>query len=397
MPIQQCSISQHAARHIWIHAQKLDTKAPFGGGPEAVAQAITHLGYVQIDTINVIERCHHHILYNRIPTYKRTDLHTALSDHKSIFEYWTHALSFVPTAHFEHFAASMKAHRNDPTAWSAGCDPAKLRAILRRIKREGPLSIADIKDDELVEKSHAWGSRKPSKRALQEAFYNGQVVISERRGMLKFYELTARHFGWDRFPRAARQADTYAYLLDRALTSQGLVCLNSICYLNARQKPAINKLIEQRVRAKQLVPVTIDGFEGVQHWATPQVLEQVHAPDFERAQILSPFDPLIIQRKRTSALFNYDHIFEVYVPKEKRKFGYFTLPVLMGDEIVAAIDLKADRKNQNLLIQAWHWVGQGNAQAHQSIINTALDEFSAFQFGTQLPIQKRRPLDAVFS
>ncbi|WP_395818123.1 DNA glycosylase AlkZ-like family protein, partial [Devosia sp.] len=90
-------ISQAAARRIWLHAQRLDTRTPFGDGPEATRLAVEHLGYVQIDTINVTERCHHHILFSRIPDYRRSDLIAAQSADKSVFEYWTHALSYVPT------------------------------------------------------------------------------------------------------------------------------------------------------------------------------------------------------------------------------------------------------------------------------------------------------------
>ena len=97
--------------------------------------------------------------------------------------------------------------------------------------------------------------------------------------------------------------------------------------------------------------------------------------------ILSPFDPLIIQRRRLSLFFGYDHIFEAYVPKAKRKFGYFTLPVLYGDEIVAALDLKADRAARKLLIQSWTWVGRGAARPHKKLIEAELDRFAAFQFG----------------
>jgi uncharacterized protein YcaQ len=373
-------ISRQQARQIWIAAQRLDENAPFGSGAEAVKQAIAHLGYVQIDTINVIERCHHHILFNRIPAYARSDLHEALSDRKSIFEYWTHALSFLPVEAFPYFVADMKAHRKDPGRFHTASDPKGLRKILKRIRDEGPLAISDIKDDVLVEKAHLWASKKPSKRALETAFYNGQVAISKRQGMLKTYELTERHFGWERLPKPSSATATIAYLLDRTLKAQGVVSLDSICYLNARHKPAVRKLIGTRLRKKELVPVIIEGAETIEHWAQPEMLE---ASAFDRpplTHILSPFDPLIIQRARTSALFDYDHLFEAYVPPAKRKMGYFTLPVLHADEIIAALDLKADRTEQSLLIQAWHWVGNGNEKEHQAIVENALDRFAAFQF-----------------
>jgi uncharacterized protein YcaQ len=184
------------ARHIWLRAQRLDTVAPFGDGPEATAAAVEHLGYVQIDTINVIERCHHHILWNRIPTYRRADLRQAQSVDKSVFEYWTHALSYIPAKDFRFFIAAMKRHRRDGHKWFASVSTADLRKVMTLIRKDGALTIRDIEDDVLVEKEHLWASRKPSKRALQLAFYTGALTISERNGMLKTYDLMERHFGW---------------------------------------------------------------------------------------------------------------------------------------------------------------------------------------------------------
>ena len=106
-------LTKAQARRIWLHAQRLDSAAPFGDGPEATRAAVEHLGYVQIDTINVIERCHHHILYTRIPAYRREHLRQAQSVDKSVFEYWTHALSYVPTQDLRFFVAAMKRHRRE--------------------------------------------------------------------------------------------------------------------------------------------------------------------------------------------------------------------------------------------------------------------------------------------
>ena len=101
------------ARQIWLHAQRLDERIPFGEGAQAVADAVAHLGYVQIDTINVIERCHHHILFSRIPAYRRADLRQAQSVDKSVVEYWTHALSYAPASDFRFFLPAMREHRRE--------------------------------------------------------------------------------------------------------------------------------------------------------------------------------------------------------------------------------------------------------------------------------------------
>ncbi len=373
------------ARRIWLQAQRLDTPAPFGEGPQATAAAVAHLGYVQIDTINVIERCHHHILSSRIPAYRRADLRQAQSVDKSVFEYWTHALSYVPARDFRFFLPAMKQHKREGHKWYASVKPADLRKVMRLLRRDGALTIRDIEDDVLTEKEHLWQSRKPSKRALQLAFYTGAVTISERNGMLKTYELMERHFGWNNPPKPASASEATAYLLDRGLRSQGIVSLDSICHLDAPSKPAVRRLIEARVRRKELVLVAVEGAGKQEHWAPPEALESAGEGASGLVHILSPFDPLIIQRKRTELFFGYGHRFEAYVPKEKRLFGYFALPVLVGDEIVAAIDLKTDRQNRKLLMQKWSWVGKSKAakgdarKALKRRIEEELDRFERFQ------------------
>jgi uncharacterized protein YcaQ len=367
-------------KRIWLRAQRLTAPAPFGDGPEATRAAIEHLGYVQIDTINVIERSHHHVLWSRIPAYRREDLNQAQSADKSVFEYWTHALSYVPTSDLRFFIAEMRRHRREGHKWFSTVSKADLRKVLTLIRKNGALTIRDIDDDVPVEKHHPWASRKPSKRALQLAFYCGVLTISQRQGMLKTYELMERHFGWDKPPKPASARETTAYLLDRALRSQGIVSVDSVCYGDAQSKPAIRQLISSRVRRNELVPVELQGAGKLAHWANPGAIE-TGGPTPDMVHILSPFDPLIIQRKRTHVFFGYEHRFEAYVPKEKRMYGYFALPILVGDDIVAAIDLKTDRKKQELLVQKWTWVGKGSRKTLKSRIEEALHRFERFQLG----------------
>jgi len=383
-PGKSYPLSKREARRLWIGAQRLDVASPFGAGPQAVADAVAHLGYVQIDTINVIERCHHHILWTRIPDYRRADLRQAQSVDKSVFEYWTHALAYVPSADFRFFVSDMRLHRREGHRWFASVKPADTRKVMRLL-RLGALSIRDIEDDVLTEKEHLWASRKPSKRALQLAFYRGEVTISERNGMLKTYQLTGRHFGWNKPPKAASTGEITAYLLDRALRSQGVVSLDSICHLDAPRKKAVRRLIESRMRRGELAAVALEGAGKQEHWIAPEAVERRGESASGLVHILSPFDPLIIQRKRTHLVFDYEHRFEAYVPKEKRKFGYFALPVLVGEDIVAALDLKTDRKKGKLLLQKWNWVGEGKAtsgEARKQLkrrIEEELDRFERFQ------------------
>ena len=376
-PLQLTSVQ---ARRIWLHAQRLDTAEPFGSGPQATLSAVAHLGYLQIDTIFVIERSHHHILYTRIPAYQREHLHQAHSVDKTIFEYWTHALSYVPTESMRFYVRDMRQAHQDwrrRNGWFGTVSDGDLRRMVSRIRKYGALSIRDI-EDEPVEKDYAWASRKPSKRVLELAFYKGLVTISQRAGMLKTYELMTRHFGWDRLPRAATERETLNYLLDRALQSQGIVSVESICHLDAPRKPAIKRLIESRVRRKELIPVQLEGAGQWLHWGRPETLDAIADPTQEQVHILSPFDPLVIQRKRLRLFFDYEHRFEAYVPKHKRVFGYFVCPVLIGDRVVAALDLKTDRVQQKLLVQRWNWIGRAS-RAHRQQVDAALHKFEQFQ------------------
>jgi hypothetical protein len=364
------------ARRIWLHAQSLDTTEPFGAGPQATPAAVAHLGYVQIDTIHVIERCHHHILYTRIPSYRREHLHQAQSRDKTVFEYWTHALSYLPVESLRYHVRQMReweryvVYGNTVTA-------TDMRRMLSRIRRGGAVSIRDLDANTRVEKTHEWASTKPSKKVLEAAFYQGRVTISARSGMVKTYELMSRHFGLERRPVAATPREILEYQLDRALRSQGVVSLESACHLDVPSRTPMLRLITSRVRRKELVPVQLEGADRL-HWARPEAVDTVPTEGGELVHVLSPFDPLIIQRKRLKLFFGYDYRFEAYVPKEKRVYVYFVCPVLIGDRIVAALDLKTDRERGKLLIQQWNWVGK-RSRADRERIEDELGRFETFQ------------------
>jgi uncharacterized protein YcaQ len=285
----------------------------------------------------------------------------------------------VPVRDLRFFVPAMKAHRNDPTRWSAAQSEEGAR-LIRRIRREGALSIRDVDDDVLVEKTHLWASKKPSKGALERAFYDGRLVISERQGMLKTYELAERHFGWKSLPRGATPGQILEYQLDRALRAQGLVSAPSVMHPWKTFGSEMRALVDRRVRRGQLREVRI-GDSTLPHWATPETLDTALAAVEPIVHILSPFDPLVIQRARLKLFFGYEHVFEAYVPKARRQFGYFTLPVLAGDKVVALLDLKTDRAAGKLLIQAWHWLEDGRPRAHKKLIEEELSRFERFQLG----------------
>lgn len=380
-------VSREFARRLWIHRLGLDRDAAFGRGSPGALATIRRLGYAQIDTIHVIERAHHHILWSRDSSYRPADLHRLQSETKEVFEYWTHALSFVPTADFRFFVRAMREHELRPSRWFAEVTAAQKRTLLSRIDREGPLSIRQI-EEEKREKDHEWASRKPSKRALEHLFYSGRLAVSRREGMTKHYERIERHFGWDRRPAAATPREEAAYRLDRALGAQGVITLESATYLENDRRVAVAAEIARRFREGKLVPVSVEDAIP-QGWIRPEDLElgaTLSPGDPERISILSPFDPLVIQRKRLRTLFDYDYGIECYVPAPKRKFGYFSLPVLAGEKMVARLDLKADRENRKILRQSWHWEKHvSDKRGLRSRIDARIEEFAKFQFANHSP------------
>lgn len=378
--VSEIKLSKSQVKALWLKAQRLHEPSPFGSGAKATVKAIQHLGYVQIDTISVIERAHHHILYSRIPDYRRVHLHQAQSQEKTVFEYWTHALSYIATDDFKYFMNDMKRRRDNPSQWYSSVTEADVKNILKTVKKEGAISIRDVTEDVLVEKNHPWASKKPSKKFLQSAFNGGELVIAERQGMLKKYELTSRHFGWKKSPKAATALEVVDYYIDRALRSQSVVSVESICHLEKMPfKKEVLKRLQARVREGSLVALKIQDLEKVQFWIEPKYLDEKIKDANSLTHILSPFDPLVIQRKRFNMFFDYDHRFEAYIPKEKRTYGYFALPVIIGDQAVAVLDLKTDRKKQELLIQQWSWLGKHKSKANKQLIEKELERFEVFQ------------------
>ena len=136
------------------------------------------------------------------------------------------------------------------------------------------------------------------------------------------------------------------------------------------------------MRRKELVPVAVEGAGSLKHWTAAETLEALPEPRDELTHILSPFDPLVRQRDRTQLFFGYKHLFEAYVPKDKRKYGYFALPVLVGDRFEAIVDLKADRAARRLVVQSWHWLGNASKSLRLRI-EDELHRFETFQLGAE--------------
>jgi len=376
-PIQ---LDKKQARRLILARNHLSFATKPTSDPKTVQTLIENLGYVQIDTIFVVERSHHHILYSRLPSYQRQDLAACQSNTKTIFESWTHALSYVPTRDLPYYIGPMKAWAKKPSSWFHDVDEGEYKKIKNRIAKLGPLTIRDMDDKIEGKKNDWWDSNKPSKKLLQFGFHAGDLVISKRIGILKEYDLLTRHFH-NRSLKAASETDRYEFLVTRALGSQGIVNLDSICHLRPSQKPEVRSTLEQM--SKTFFEARVKGLDVNSFWVSKSFEHDLKfKPDDSVAHILSPFDPIVIQRKRLQMFFDFNYVFEAYVPEKKRKFGYFLLPVLIGDQFVAGLDLKTDRQNKKLVIKNFHWFTK-KSKSQMKLIEERLHHFEQFQLALQ--------------
>ncbi|MFC7422016.1 winged helix-turn-helix domain-containing protein [Iodobacter arcticus] len=370
-------------RHA-LTRQGLQSEAIFGSGLAATLAAIEHLGYVQIDTISMIERAHHHILWSRVPDYQPGFLNQLL-ENRQIFEYWFHAASYLPMRDYR-FAQHRMAAVRDRT-WANYHDiPASLmNEILLRVRDEGPLRVRNLENNK--GKSGSWWDWGPGKRAIEKLFLQGDLMICQRIGMEKVYELRERMLPANLDMRQPDLADYAGYLLQSYLRAHSVVTFEQLTHLhtNPALKKTMRELLETQIASHQIKEISSAVLPKA--YAETSVLTQALSAT-PCVHLLSPFDNAIIHRKRLNQLFGYDYKLECYVPAAKRKFGYFCLPILFGDRFVGRIDCKAHRQEQRLQVISMHLESPINHPAlFAETLMQKLKQFAIFNGCEHLDIQ----------
>ena len=337
-------------RRIALNQQGLLKADSFGRGKQAILRAIEHLGYVQIDTISVVERAHHHVLWSRVSNYQPKFLDQLVKERK-VFEYWFHAASWLPMRDYR-FALPRMKKQNGERDWFESCDKKLVAHILQRVREEGPLLARDFEDTRKGKKE--WWDWKPAKQALEQLFMQGELMVSGRTGFQKVYDLPERVMpDWvdTRQPDVSEYA---GYLIDTSLRAHGFATQKSISYLRKGKalREAIRDQLQLRIDEGSLVTVVVNDNSLV--YADVDLLETRAPRSSATVRILSPFDNVVIQRERGRDVFDFDYQIECYVPGPKRQFGYFCLPVLYRDRLVGRIDCKAHRKQKNLAVKSIH-------------------------------------------
>lgn len=338
-------------RRITLKNQGLNQNSLFSAGLTGTQQAIEQLGYVQIDTISVIERAHHHILWNRVPDYQLEHLNTLVAK-QQIFEYWFHAAAYLPMRDYRFALPQMHAVRDQEFRYFKNGDTKLMQEILARMRSNGKLRLRDIDPEHKISKGQWWNSGA-GRRSLQQLFMQGEIMICERNGMEKTYDLTENCLP-NQINLSIPNLQEYAeYLFETTRRAHGVFTWKQLIHLKTGKqiRDAMQEILNANLDAKNIEAVKLEN--GKILYVDPELFNE-QSPAQPALKLLSPFDNLVIHRERLSHLFDFDYRIECYVPKDKRIFGYFCLPILYKEQIIGLIDCKAHRAQQTLEVVSLH-------------------------------------------
>ena len=376
-------ISLAQARRSVLFAQGVLGKPRFGEGKAGALAAVEHLGYVQIDTISVVERAHHHTLWSRVPGYSPAQLQELQTQDRAIFEYWSHAAAYLPLRDYRFALRRMEAFANGKRHWFRRDNKVR-RYVLDRIRAEGPLRARDF-EAPAGHRGGSWFEWKPAKSALEQLFWCGELMVRERRRFEKVFDLRERVLPDSTDVKMPSKEEFFRHLIGTALRSQGLATAREISYQRHIPGAGLLKVLGEMREAREVLEFKVEGGPGETYYWLNDVCVVTDKGTMGDVRILSPFDNLVIQRKRLSRLFSYDYQIECYVPEPKRKFGYFCLPLLRGADFLGRLDAKADRAAGVLRIENFHWERSVHKRSsHLAAVQAAIEKFSHFNACTSI-------------
>ena len=327
------------------------------GGAGAVAPLIKTLGYVQLDSIKIIERAHHHILFSRHSGYRPRHLDRLQAKTPALFEHWTHDSSLIPMEHYPHWRHRFAHAKSRIGVWRERFgDDRVLKTVRDHIAAQGAARARDFAH--LGGRTGPWWGWGPAKAALEYLWRTGELAVLERDGFEKIYDLSER-----RIPKALREArparaQTMDWAHDAALGRLGAGTARMIAdFWNHASIPETAKWIAAEKKKGRLIDVTLEAAPGHRSFAgvaRPDIEEQIkHLPvPTSRLRVLSPFDPVLRDRTRLERIFGFEYTLEIYVPGPKRKYGYYVFPMIEGSRFVGRIDMKAERAKDRLSVKA---------------------------------------------
>ncbi|MFO1175335.1 MAG: crosslink repair DNA glycosylase YcaQ family protein [Paracoccaceae bacterium] len=372
------------ARRVFLAAHAL-AEPPTGPAKGAELLAlIRRLGFVQVDSINTVERAHHMILWARRQSYRPENLRPLLERDRVLFEHWTHDAAVIPTEFLPYwqlrFARDHAAIPDRWEGWQGTAFRGKVDAVLAHIRAHGPVGSGDVGGDE-ARGSGGWWDWHPSKAALEYLWRAGRLAVCRREGFAKIYDLAERVYPACAAPDAAETVD---WACRSALERLAFATSGEIAAFWGKISPDEAKAWCASALARgDIAEVLIEGADGRERrcFALPGLAESAaESPDPpDRVRILSPFDPALRDRNRTERLFGFHYRIEVFVPEARRQYGYYVFPVLEGSRLIGRIDLKCRRDESALAIAAfWPEPGIRLSKARLDRIRAELDRLGRF-------------------
>ncbi|KAA9105673.1 winged helix-turn-helix domain-containing protein [Microbacterium rhizomatis] len=360
-PRARHTLSSAEARRVALAAQGFARDRPAAPGTRQLNAAIARMGVLQIDSVNVFARSHYMPLFSRLGPYDTAALDRLLFTRRAPYvESWAHVAAFIPAEDWNLFRFRMDDNRakygSDPDGWFA-----QHRDIVEWVRAElaarGPLRPAQIEHDAKQGARGPWWDWDVVKHALEYLFLFGDVAIAGRRGFERRYAL-AEHV----IPPSVLAAPVERYtaireLIRRAARAYGVATASDLAdYWRIKDRPAVLAAISDLVDTGELTPVTVSGWLTAGRPAKAWLHRDAAVPRrVEATALLTPFDPVVWFRSRAERLFAFDYRIEIYTPAPQRRYGYYSLPVLIGDDIVGRVDLKADRASSTLRVQSAWW------------------------------------------
>lgn len=393
MKKKQIILSRQQAQMLVLKEQGLLNPLLLKGKRGALS-IIEQLGYLQIDTLNVVARSHHHTLWSRLPDYQETFLNQLLEKDKRIFEYWSHAASYLPMGDYRYSLAIKKLYADGKSHWFAQ-DKKMNKYVLDKIKAEGPLQSKDFEFKR--EGPGNWYNWKPAKQALEQLFMEGKLMVAKRQNFQKVYDLAERVVPGNIDTTIPNKKEYAAYLIRKAIQAYGISSESEMNYLRRGWKEAVSSEVKRMLKTGELLTVQIESMKDT-YLATPAKLHAITENEGQliksnmiggRMHFLSPFDNVLIQRKRLNSLFGFDYNIECYLPESKRKYGYWSLPLLYNHAFVARFDPKADRASKVFYVKSIHFEKTFIPdEAFNDLFVWKLKEFATFNDCEQVVIQK---------
>lgn len=382
MTARRTRISRAQARRIALAAQRFGVPPPAKITAGHLRRMIEQLGAVQIDSVNVLVRSHFLPAFSRMGCYDRTLLErVAYKRPRRVFEYWGHEASLLPVHLFPLLRWRMERSRNGEGVWDGvarvGRERGDLLARVREtIAERGPMSASDLehlRERRSEKRGAGWWSWDDTKRAVEFLFWCGEITpLARRSSFERVYDLTERVIPPDVFAKRVKASEAYAQLVDTAARALGIAVESDLRDYFRLPVAAAKDAIARLVECEQLIPVQVEGWKQQAY---------LHADArfprrIETSALISPFDSLVWNRERTKRLFDFHYRIEIYTPSHKRVHGYYVLPYLLDEALVARVDLKADRAGGALMVHAVHYEPGVDRRAAKARLNEDLQKMA---------------------